>query len=176
MKFADLVLTARQSRRSWRIISHWEIYEKRFDLPKFYIFCHRFQLFLRKNVSCVLNADSRWQHIAFYPGLRHIIKFQKETKHSPFTRNSTLRPNYLLEYMDSSHINQSYFTWQTLTNKLKSSLVLELKVALTSLWQSPSAKMANEGTRRVEKRNIFRQWDVRHATQHYAGCTKSDGD
>ena len=38
------------------------------------------------NVSCVLNADSRWQHIAFYPGLPHIIKFQKETKHSPFYR------------------------------------------------------------------------------------------
>ena len=38
--------------------------------------------------------------------------------------------------MDSSHINQSYFTWHTLTNELQSSLVLELKVALPSLWQS----------------------------------------
>ena len=74
--------------------------------------------------------------------------------------------------MDSSHINQSYFTWHTLTNELKSSLVLELKVALPSLWQSTSATMANQGTIQVEKRKIFRQWDVRHATQHYAGCKK----
>ena len=140
--------------------------------PSSTYFVTDFNFFFRKNVSRVLNADSRWQHIAFYPGLPHIIKFQKETKHSPFTRNSTIRPNYLLEYMDSSHINQSYFTWHTLTNELKSSLVLELKVALPSLWQSTSGTMANQGTRRVEKRKIFRQWDVRHATQHYAGCKK----
>ena len=149
MKFADLVLTARQSRRSWRIISHWEIYEKRFDLPKFYIFCHRFQLFLRKNVSCVLNADSRWQHIAFYPGLPHIIKFQKETKHSPFTRNSTLRPNYLLEYMDSSHINQSYFTWHTLTNEFGFTVKSGINFPLT-INKRDNGKSGDKASRKEE--------------------------
>ena len=62
-----------------------------------------------------------------------------------FTRNSNIRPYYLLEYMGSSHINQSYFTWHTLTNELKSSLVLQLKVALPSLWQSTKARHGKLG-------------------------------
>ena len=154
MKFADLVLTARQSRRSWRIISHWEIYEKRLNLPKFYIFCHRFQLFFEKKMFPVFWMQTVGGNILHSTqDCRISLNSRRKPNILLFTGNSTTKPNYLLEYMGSSHINQSYFTWHTLTNELKSTLVSELKVALPSLWQSTkcdNGKSRDKASRKEE--------------------------